>query len=458
MSLTERGRIDHDKKRNISVLYVNQVSYPGSRAVRLRRYDTVSKNRLFLTARNGGLTIFDISQPENPIRVFATNDDETDDGRMGRGEMYARRGRSTPASTMECFEGQDMSPDGRYFAVASPCSGEIRVYDMTNGIRNSSSIEDVPVVVASVVLWPTSSALHVRWMLQPSDGPSHEEEGGDEDGATRHSRRSSSRRSHTQNLVVSNPGRLWDAVQNRWIDEVPSEIEDGIIVLRFEKVEEDTEISLSASTSSRYSLRIVGHVSPGNVNGTESITLLRPEPFLLIGGFRSNDLDLIDITDAEKPRLVESVSDPSYRQMVGAYEDGFAYLGMWGTPGGLAIFAVQDEKNPKKAHTTKTKTIQHISSLLSDELSSTNRVKLAYRSALAVLPLETPRGGAFGIVDISNVFNLSMACDVVDIQGAGENDTTYALELDSTESYIYVAPTDGTLRIYSLGVDFSLGV
>lgn len=350
-----RWEQEQQRQRLVTVRSIGNVSYEGRRATRLRRFPTVP-DRLFLTARNGGLYVWNVSDPPHPT-ILASN------------------------MIDDCLEGQDMSHDGKYLAIVSPCSATLRV----------ARSDDLG-VIASIVLWPSSGALHVRWL-------------------------------NNTILIVSNPGRRWDNLMNRWIDEQPSEIEDGLIVLRFEND----------------ALTVEAHISPGNVNGTESLTLLHPHSFVLIGGFRATNLDLIDLTDPTRPRLADSVSDSSYQQMVGTYDDGLAYLGMWGRPGGLAVFSIEHNR-----------TIRHVRSLLLDELSSANRVKLALRSRLAFIPLETSDGGGFGIVDVSDVSNLSMACDVIAVKGASANDTTYSLEVDATEQYVYVAPTDGLLRVYAV--------
>lgn len=390
-----------DPRRVLEVRSVGKYAYDRNvrRAVRLRRYEDVFPRKLFLTARNGGLVKFDISDPTKPVVVHNNN-----------GSFSSEKGRgihSVDASA--CYEGQDLSADGKYFAVASPCSAEVFVFDAE---------EDLEMPVASVALWPRFGALHVRWIV-----PNGTSVVSEETNETRY------------RLLVSNPGRRWDNIEDRWIDETPSEVQDGFVVLQFE--------STTASGQRTATLRRIGSVSPGNVNGTESLTVLHPLPLVLIGGFRSHHLDLVDISDPTGPRLVDSLVKGSYRQMVGAYHDGLAYLGMWGNPGGLAIFSIENAASPSPS-------IRAVSSILSDTLSGANRVKLATRSKLALLPLEISDGGAFAIVDIADVSNVTLACDVIHIPGANANETTYALELGASEAYIYVAPTDGTLRVYAI--------
>ena len=64
------------------------------------------------------------------------------------------------------------------------------------------------------------------------------------------------------------------------------------------------------------------------------------------------------------------------------------------------------------------------------------------------VPLETSNGGGFAIVNVTNVRDMNIEYILRSGVGSGVNDTVYALEW--FDSNLYVAATDGILRVYSL--------
>ena len=86
-----------------------------------------------------------------------------------------------------------------------------------------------------------------------------------------------------------------------------------------------------------------------------------------------------------------------------------------------------------------------------------NRVKRSSRfEHIVATPLETSNGGGFAILNVTNLNQMSV--DYVLKHGVVEggektnvNETVYALEF--VESKLYVAATDGILRVYQLFYD-----
>ena len=78
-----------------------------------------------------------------------------------------------------------------------------------------------------------------------------------------------------------------------------------------------------------------------------------------------------------------------------------------------------------------------------------NRVKISPSRSYVAVPLETSHGGGFAIVNVTNVHDMNIEYILRSGVGSGVNDTVYALEwVDSNN--LYVAATDGILRVYSL--------
>ena len=77
-----------------------------------------------------------------------------------------------------------------------------------------------------------------------------------------------------------------------------------------------------------------------------------------------------------------------------------------------------------------------------------NRVKISPSRSYVAVPLETSNGGGFAIVNVTNVRDMNIEYILRSGVGRGVNDTVYALEW--VDSNLYVAATDGILRVYSV--------
>ena len=142
---------------------IHKIHYDGQRASRARYY---GGDALYVTTRRGGLHVFDVSTTP-PIESFTFNESTT------------------------CLEGQDKDTTGQYLALTDPCKGDVYVLDTyTRRVRSRTT------------LWPSSGALHVRWI------------GGFD-------------------FIISNPGHLWMSHNNTWSDSQSYQL-DGIVLLRFD--------------------------------------------------------------------------------------------------------------------------------------------------------------------------------------------------------------------------------
>jgi len=282
--------------------------------------------------------------------------------------------------TMTCLEGQDMNLNEKYIAFANPCEGTVLV----------AEVEDLNNIISKITLWPNSSALHVRWINET-------------------------------NLVVSNPGRLWTG--ETW-GETTAFQKDGVTLLTFSK--------------ENATIRKIGSISPGNVNGTESLTLIsNNKDKAFIGGFRSNALDLVDLN---RMIVLKKKENKDWKQMVGVWDEDrdVALLGLWTEEGGLVAL----DQNLREIGKIK-------------GLSYANRVKKFMRqgsssSSRVAVPLEVKYGGGFAIVNITNVRDMKIESIIRSGVGSGVNDTVYALEVGKNANLIYVAATDGVLRVYEV--------
>eukprot|EP00938_MAST-03A_sp_MAST-3A-sp1_P000470 g470.t1 len=265
-----------------------------------------------------------------------------------------------------------MDPSNRYLALTDPCRGDVYVFDSVSWK-----------VSTSLRLWPTSGALHVRWL-------------------------------NSTHLIISNPGRLW--MGSTW-GENTSSLSDGLVLVR-----------LSADST----LSITGSVSSGHVNGTESLTLLPSSLHsVMLGGFRSNTMDVVDLNTLS---ITAERTDETWRQMVGVWDScrDLALLGLWTDEGGLIALD---------------KDLNELGRVVG--LPYANRVKISPSRSYVAVPLETSHGGGFAIVNVTNVHDMNIEYILRSGVGSGVNDTVYALEwVDSNN--LYVAATDGILRVYSL--------
>jgi hypothetical protein len=143
-----------------------------------------------------------------------------------------------------------------------------------------------------------------------------------------------------------------------------------------------------------------------------------------VGGFgRSQTYSAVDVSDPRSMRVVASLSDPAYRQMVSEMHPGdphLLYAALWDDPGGLAIFDVEDPPH-----------FREVGAILRSDLAHANRVKLDRDSAF--LPLEQDPGG-FAIVDVAKPEAPELVSLVRDIPDVTE---PYTLAINRDHLYVF---------------------
>ncbi|MFT4976564.1 MAG: hypothetical protein ACI8S6_002469 [Myxococcota bacterium] len=177
----------------------------------------------------------------------------------------------------------------------------------------------------------------------------------------------------------------------------------------------------------------VGAVQTG-VRFIEGIYIHRDHAF--VGGFGSDRLAVVEVSRPTELRLVETLEDSRYRQMVSEMSPAhpeLLFTALWGDEGGLAIF---DVHTPAQA--------TPIGVLALPELRRSNRVKLSGTDAL--LPLEDHPGG-FAVVDVSDPTRPSLSLLEVGIDGIS---APYTLEVCGDYLYLFgsTAPRMAVFRLY----------
>jgi hypothetical protein len=159
-----------------------------------------------------------------------------------------------------------------------------------------------------------------------------------------------------------------------------------------------------------------------DVQFIEGIHVHREHAF--VGGFGYSEVyRSIDVSDPGEMRVVRSLSDPSYRQMVPEmkpYHPDRLYAALWDDPGGLAVFDVSDPAG-----------FRPLGSLVRRDLAGSNRVKL--HDNLAFLPLEQEPGG-FAAVDVTDPGSPEL---VALVRGIGGISKPYTLVVNRDHLYVF---------------------
>lgn len=146
--------------------------------------------------------------------------------------------------------------------------------------------------------------------------------------------------------------------------------------------------------------------------------------YAFVGGFGWSDvLRAVDVSNPARMRIVHSLEDESYRQMVSEMSPehpDLLFVALWGDEGGLAVFDVSDPTR-----------FRLVGRIVSPELAGANRVKL--QGDRAFLPLEVDPGG-FAIIDVSDPEAPALVELVTDIPGIS---TPYTLEVHRDHLYIF---------------------
>lgn len=154
----------------------------------------------------------------------------------------------------------------------------------------------------------------------------------------------------------------------------------------------------------------------------EGIYVHRDHAF--VGGFGWSDVfRAVDVSNPSRMRIVHTLEDESYCQMVsemsGDHPD-LLYAALWGDPGGLGVFDVSDPPH-----------FRLVGRLLMPELGHANRVKL--QDDRAFLPLEADPGG-FAILDVGNPVAPALVRLVTGIPGIS---MPYTLEVNRDHLYVF---------------------
>ncbi len=166
----------------------------------------------------------------------------------------------------------------------------------------------------------------------------------------------------------------------------------------------------------------------------EGISVHRGHAFL--GGFgRSDVYRAVDVSDPAAMRVVASLSNRLYRQMVSEMSPQHPdrlYAALWDEPGGLGVFDVED---PRGFHA--------LGSIVRPELAWANRVKLI--DDLAFLPLEQEPGG-FAAIDVSEATAPGLVGIVREIPDVS---VPYTLAVNGDHLYIF-GTREATMAVFAL--------
>lgn len=171
-----------------------------------------------------------------------------------------------------------------------------------------------------------------------------------------------------------------------------------------------------------------------DVSLIEGIYVHRDHAF--VGGFGSSDMfRAVEVSNPKKMRIVHSLKDESYRQMVSemsADHPDLLFAALWNDDGGLGVFDVSDPPR-----------FRLVGRLVMSELARANRVKLEGNRAF--LPLEVDPGG-FAIVDVSNPTAPVLVQIETNIPGIS---TPYTLEVNRNYLYVFgsVEPKMAVFRL-----------
>ncbi len=168
------------------------------------------------------------------------------------------------------------------------------------------------------------------------------------------------------------------------------------------------------------------------ISGTEGISIKGDYAFL--GGFGSTKFSVIDLSDPTNMKIVKTLDEPHYCQMVSEIgDDGILYAALWGglysDKGGLAAFDVSDPRN-----------IHEISHVFSKDMAKANRVKI--QGDHVFLPLEVENGGGVAIVDRTNPKKLLHVKTVIDIP---EVSKSYCLAIKQDYLYLFCSKTNSMI-------------
>jgi hypothetical protein len=165
----------------------------------------------------------------------------------------------------------------------------------------------------------------------------------------------------------------------------------------------------------------IGQIDTG-VQLLEGIYVHRDHAF--VGGFGWSEMfRAVDVSNPREMRIVRTLEDEAYRQMVSEMSPEhpeLLFAALWDDEGGLGIFDVSDPPH-----------FRPVGRLVMPELGGSNRVKL--QGDRAFLPLEVEPGG-FAIIDVGDPTSPRLLHLETDIPGIT---TPYTLEVNRDYLYIF---------------------
>ncbi|QIW10994.1 hypothetical protein [Francisella sp. LA112445] len=174
------------------------------------------------------------------------------------------------------------------------------------------------------------------------------------------------------------------------------------------------------------------------VKGIEGIYIKKynDHVYAIVGGFFSNSVEVLDITNPKDIKHTKTIIEPYYLQMCPstAKNSDVLYMALWGGKcGGLASFNIKDPAN-----------IKELSHTCTQQSAKANRVRI--ENNYAFLPLEQEDTGAFSIVDISNPHKLKQVAVIRNIPNIKKSYT-----LSVKDDYVYIfGSKDNNLTILKL--------
>ncbi|MED7788853.1 hypothetical protein [Francisella sp. 19X1-34] len=224
---------------------------------------------------------------------------------------------------------------------------------------------------------------------------------------------------------------------------------DGEFSLLHDKVYEQNKRTYIAATSALTNKLVIIEITNNNpklissiktVKGIEGIYVKKynDRVYAIVGGFFSNSIEVLDITDPKDIKHTKTITKPYYLQMCPstAKNSNVLYMALWGSKcGGLASFDIKDPAN-----------IKELSHTCTQQSGKANRVRI--ENNYAFLPLEQKATGAFSIVDISNPYKLKQVAIVKDIPNINK---AYTLSIKG--DYVYIFGTkENYLTIVKLNI------
>ena len=181
--------------------------------------------------------------------------------------------------------------------------------------------------------------------------------------------------------------------------------------------------------------------------------------FAYVGGCEDQRLVAVDLGGLPASlRVAAEWRDPAYVQLVSTQRHQLSgparatmFLSLWGTPGGLAAFAVAPARTAA-AH-IRAPNVTEVGRLVTADLSAANRVVLQPSRQLAWLPLQQRPQGRFAAVDVSEPAALRLA--MAPVAMPGDSAFSFCLAVDADDHvYAFSAPS-ATMHVYRVSNDFS---